>query len=182
MKIAVKYQFQNPDKPNEVSANSIWQKLSINDADQAAYEAMEYDVMTEAEYLETSKNGNKSAGTYSYLNKTIKERMEFSQNLIEELKRENMIGGINMMQALWMHHKLRALPVNIGGTIVGGVFVGGINFTIDLLNLVISGDVEVACVALQNCLVDDMSQTYHWLSDAQRNKIVAKLKAYLGWL
>lgn len=107
----------------------------------------------------------------SYVKYTIKERKQYSEDLIERLKEKNINEGINIAQALWMHHRMRANSISFSG----------IPFTIDIMNLVISGDIEVACVTLMNTTADDMSQPFHWLSQDRINWLILDMKAYLGW-
>lgn len=108
---------------------------------------------------------------HKILEATIKQRKEYADDLIERFKNFNMTSGINILQALWLQHRMRALSIT----------VYGVNFTVDIMNLVVSGDVEVACVALQYAQVDDMSLPYHFFNDARRNWLVADMKSYLGW-
>ena len=102
---------------------------------------------------------------------TIKERKEFADSLLEEFKARNIADGITAIQALWMHHRMRALPVTIGG----------LPMVLDILNMAISGDVETACIALQYTAADDMTMPYHWLNQDRIAWIVSKMKNYLGW-
>ena len=102
---------------------------------------------------------------------TIKQRKEFAEQLLEEFKAKNLGEGINALQAMYMHHKVRKLDVNFMG----------VAMYIDLLNTAISGDVEVACLSLQYCVVDDMSMPYHWLNAERRDWLVNKMKTFLGW-
>jgi hypothetical protein len=57
----------------------------------------------------------------------------------------------------------------------------GLPMTIDVLNLVISGDVEIACLTLMYSEVDDLSQTYHWFDQSAKDFLVNGMKGYLGW-
>jgi hypothetical protein len=75
------------------------------------------------------------------------------------------------MQGLWMHQKIRALPVTLYG----------VTFTVDLMNMVVSGDIELACISLQNTLPDDMSMPFHWWTQSRINWIIGELKLFLGW-
>lgn len=102
---------------------------------------------------------------------TIKQRREYADDLIERLKFKNISEGINALQAMYMHHKMRALSVTFYG----------VPMTLDLMNMVVSGDIEVACLSLMNCTPDDMSQPFHWLSADRVSWIVADMKSYLGW-
>ena len=102
---------------------------------------------------------------------SIKQRKEFADQLLEEFKAKNISEGINGLQAMYMHHKLRALPVTFMG----------VPMTLDLLNMAISGDVEVATLALIYCTPDDMTAPYHWLNTERRDWLVSKMKTFLGW-
>lgn len=131
---------------------------------------------TEDEWLEKLAEYAKPPKTFDQiyqdnLRVSVQERRYFCENLIERLKQKNIIEGINAAQALWFHSRFRALPVTYGALTV----------TIDLMNLVISGDVEVACIAMQLTAPDDMSQPYHWLSSDRKAWIVNELKTFLGW-
>jgi hypothetical protein len=109
------------------------------------------------------------------INKTIEDNQQYAQGLMKRMKALNLSSNMNIGQAMWIHHRLRALDVNL--TPIGIP----ITVTLDLLNLVVSGDVETGCVALQLCVPDDMSQPYHCLSAEFLAWTVADMKAYLGW-
>lgn len=108
---------------------------------------------------------------------TIAERIaddkagrEFAQNLISKFKLQNQDNEIGLTQAFWVHHRLRALEIT----------VGGVNYVLDIMNMVISGDVEIAYYALAYAAPDDMTQTHHWLSAEKINLIRADMAAFLG--
>lgn len=101
----------------------------------------------------------------------IQRRRVYCEDLIERLKKKNIIDRINPLQAVWMHHKMRALPVSYMG----------LDMVIDIMNLVISGDVEVAVISLLHSTPDDMSEPYHWFSQDRIDWIVADMKSFLGW-
>lgn len=100
----------------------------------------------------------------------INLRKEFATQLMAEFKKENINQGINLDQALWVHHRLRAIDIN----------VNGLELTIDLMNLVVSGDLESAYATLLYAVPDDMSQPYHWLSSTQIAFLSQRLAGYLG--
>lgn len=102
---------------------------------------------------------------------TVSQRRVWAEEIIEEMKKENLLAGINVMQALWVHNRLRALEIT----------VGGVSFVIDLMNLVVSGDLEVAYVALGYTTPDDMSQAYHFLSTEKIASYRLKIAKKLGW-
>lgn len=118
------------------------------------------------------------------LEKSISDRRIYSEQMLERFKKRNILleHPVNIAQALWMHHRMRAIPV----VFMHPVLTGGevLNLTLDILNLAIPGDIEVACVALQ-CIppdqLDDMSKPYHFFNTATRDWIVSDMKSYLGW-
>jgi hypothetical protein len=98
--------------------------------------------------------------------------VQFAKNLFMEFKEKNKAEGITGTQALWMHHRVRALEVNFPS----------MPATIqDIINMAASGDIETACLCLLYCQADDMTQPYHWLSQARINWLVSGMKAHLGW-
>lgn len=103
---------------------------------------------------------------------TVSQRRQWAEEIIEEMKKDNLKEGINALQALWVHHRMRALSVT----------VSGVPFVIDLLNLVVSGDLEVAYVALGACSPDSMDQPYHWLSSEKIAAYRLKIAKKLGWV
>lgn len=105
------------------------------------------------------------------LNYTIATRKEYSEKLLDRFKSRNLSDGINALQALWLHHRVRALSIN----------VAGLPMIIDLLNMAISGDVEMACITLQYTTPDDMSMPYHWLNQERLNFLINDMKSFLGW-
>jgi len=102
---------------------------------------------------------------------SIKDRKEYADDLIERFKFKNISEGINALQAMYMHHKMRALPVTFYG----------VPMTLDLLNMVVSGDIEVACLSLMYCTPDDGTMPFHWLNAARVSWLVTEMKSYLGW-
>lgn len=102
---------------------------------------------------------------------TNKQKIAFCEQLIIDLKEKNVSDGINALQALWLHHRLRELDINFYG----------FPMKVDISNMFLSGDVETACIALMNCTPDDMSTPYHFFSTARRDWVVNKIKEFLGW-
>jgi hypothetical protein len=107
----------------------------------------------------------------SYLMHSIEDRKRYADNLLERFKFKNISEGINAVQGLHMHHRMRACAINFYG----------VPLTIDVLNLAVSGDIEIACLTIMNTTADDMSQPYHWLSQERLNWLVADMKSFLGW-
>jgi hypothetical protein len=98
--------------------------------------------------------------------------VEFARNLFMQFKQKNKDEGITGPQALWMHHRVRALSVS---------FPNMTPTTQDIINMGASGDIETACLCLMYCVPDDMSQPYHWLSAERISWLVSRMKTHLGW-
>jgi len=108
------------------------------------------------------------------LSRTVSRSREIADEIIEEFKRSNLQyfaqnnipNDLAIMISIHVHHRLRAVQIT----------VGGLPFTIDLMNLVVSGDLETAWVVLGLMEPDDMSMPFHFLS---ADKITA-LRAMIG--
>lgn len=98
--------------------------------------------------------------------------VEFARKLFRSFKQKNKDEGITGPQALWMHHRVRALTVN---------FPNMEPTTQDIINMGASGDIETACLCLLYCQPDDMSQPYHWLNAERISWLIEKMKEHLGW-
>jgi hypothetical protein len=101
----------------------------------------------------------------------IKARKEYADDLLERFKNRNISQGISLKQGFHMHSRMRALDITISGS----------SYTLDIMNMAVSGDIELACVALQYCSADDMSSSDHWLNTERISWLVNDMKAFLGW-
>jgi hypothetical protein len=180
MMIAVKFQSQNEKNTANIPGYWPWKKIEIRDEDQAVTESSGWTVYTQAQFDEYIRLNKIKLETY-YIGKipnfqlsteSIQSKVDFAQELIERLKKKNISEGINALRGLWMHQRIRALPVTLPGAPT---------MTIDLMNMVISGDLELACLSLMYTPPDDMTMPFHWLSQARLDWIIAELKLYLGW-
>lgn len=107
----------------------------------------------------------------SYLEKSIRERKEFADSMLEKFKKKNINEGITAAQGMWMHQLLRAYQCTFQGE----------QRTLDIMNLAVSGDLEIACLALIYGQTDDMSEPYHWMSEERKQWLINELKTFLGW-
>lgn len=97
-----------------------------------------------------------------------------AERVIEKFKKNNLARFIaagmpqelSLMKSMWMHHRMRAITFTLGG----------VEFTIDLLNLCISGDLSTAAFILSQVVPDDMSQPYHFMSA----EVIAELRALMA--
>jgi hypothetical protein len=112
--------------------------------------------------------------TTVFVQKTIRQNIDFSIELIQKLKLKNIFAGLSSIdQALWVHHRLRRVDMFLSDDQT--------QVSIDVLNLVISGDVETAEKVLSKIQPDDMTEDYHWLTEDLILWIRNEIRAYLGW-
>lgn len=95
----------------------------------------------------------------------------FAQELISELKLGNQQASIPFENVLHLQGRLRSLEVT---------HPSGRTYVLDLINLVVTGDVETAFYALAYVTPDDMTQQWHWLSAQMLGSIRARMAAFLG--
>jgi len=115
---------------------------------------------------------------YMYLERTVAQSRLWSDEIIEEFKKENLAyfvensipNDLAIMISLHVHHRLRAIDIT----------VGGVPFTIDLMNLVISGDLETAYAVLSYMEPDDMTMPYHWFSQDRIDELKSKISIRVG--
>lgn len=102
-------------------------------------------------------------------------RQRFGQQLLLAFKQKNMSEGINGYQALHLHSRIRewvtTLPPAYGSVII----------KVDLMNMMLSGDIETSCLAIMLGTPDDMSSPIHWCSPDRMNWLVGQMKKWLGW-
>ena len=105
---------------------------------------------------------------------SIKENKAFADELMQALKLKNLQEGLSSInQSAWVHHRLRKINYTLSNNIT--------IVQIDLMNLIISGDVETAEFVLGQLLPDDMTEAYHWLTQARIDWIRNEIRTYLGW-
>jgi len=97
--------------------------------------------------------------------------VQFARDLFMSFKQKNKDEGIGATQALWLHQRMRAWPLNFYG----------IDYTVDVINMGASGDIETACLSLLYGTPDDMSLPYHWLTQERLDWLTSKMKKHLGW-
>lgn len=105
---------------------------------------------------------------------TVIENKQFADDLMQRLKEKNILDGLNSIdQSAWVHHRLRKIDYTLSDntTVV----------QLDLMNLVVSGDIETAEQALGQVTPDDMTEAYHWLDQARIDWIRNEIRTFLGW-
>lgn len=100
-----------------------------------------------------------------------KSNVQFANELFMQFKQKNIDEGINGSQAIWLHHRTRAMNIT----------AFGINYTLDIINMAASGDIETACLSLMYSTPDDMTEPQHWLTQDRIDFLVSSMKTHLGW-
>lgn len=111
--------------------------------------------------------------TKLYVQNTVRQNKEFADDMMQRMKEKNLLEGLSSIdQAAWVHHRLRKVDY---------VLDAGPTVQIDVLNLVVSGDIETAENVLGQMAPDDMSQSYHWWTQSRIDWIRNEIRTYLGW-
>ena len=129
--------------------------------------------MSETE-LDTLVSSHVPNPVLTWVQKTVYESKVFSDDLMQRMKQKNILEGLDSIdQAAWIHHRLRKTDFTLSDetTVV----------QIDVMNLVISGDMETAEFVLGQMVPDDMTEAYHWLNQERIDWIRNEIRTYLGW-
>ena len=102
-------------------------------------------------------------------------RLEFGHRLMLAFKQKNISEGINVWQSIHMHSRFRAWDVQIPAPYGAGIE------TVDLLNMILSGDIETACVSARYGVLDDMTNPRHWINQERLDWCVEQMERWLGW-
>ncbi len=95
----------------------------------------------------------------------------FIENVLLDFKQRNVSEGMNFAQYMHMNRRFSSWVVNYPGR----------TDTINLASTITTGDVQSIAIALMYGVADDMTETYHWLSQARLNILIAECKTFLGW-
>lgn len=103
-------------------------------------------------------------------------RRDFGLRLMLAFKQKNVSEGIQWHQAVHMHARLREWTVNMPAPLGGGTE------TVDLLNMILSGDIETACLSAMYGEADPMTGPRDWISQDRLDWCVSEMKKFLGWV
>lgn len=95
---------------------------------------------------------------------------EFSQSLLKQWMRRNTLEGMNIKQSLWVFARFEKFTIEINGN----------DEHVDLFKMFASGAIPTLYYCLLQVQPDDMSETYHWLTEARINWVKSKLEEFLG--
>lgn len=107
------------------------------------------------------------------LSRKVSKSREIADDIIERFKKTNLqfflennvSNDLAILMSTHVHHRLRAVDVTINGN----------QFTIDLMNLVISGDLETAYMVLGYMQPDSMTEPFHFLSQEKIDALRAMI-------
>lgn len=102
-------------------------------------------------------------------------RKEFGSNLMLAFKQKNISESCQWYQASWLHSRVREWKV----TMPAGL--GGVVIYVDIQNMIMSGDIETACLCLIYGEADDMSSPLHWITEERKVWLLTQMKTWLGW-
>lgn len=105
---------------------------------------------------------------------TVQENKTFADDCMQRFKQKNIIEGLSTMdQAAWVHHRMRVVDYTLAedSSVV----------KIDLMNLIVSGDIELAYFVMGQMVPDDMTKPYHWWTQARIDWVRNEIATYLGW-
>ena len=180
--IAFKTQASNPQKPGGMPDAWPWGQIIFQENDTPPDQSGEWVVMTlEAfngykaihrpafdAYVEAEKQAQEILNDLKQKNK---DKVAFCTELLLRFKQKNILENINAQQAIWLHHRIRNLEVNFPGMPATNQ---------DIINIALSGDIEAGLLMLQYCVADDMSESYHWLSQDRVNWLISEIQSFLG--
>lgn len=109
-------------------------------------------------------------------------RRDFGSKLMLAFKQKNLSEGIQWYQAMHLHGRIRNWQVNMPSallTALGGVPDPGVS--VDLVNIIVAGDMETASLALTYGVADDMTSPFHWASQERLDWLNSQIKTWLGW-
>jgi hypothetical protein len=111
------------------------------------------------------------------LARTVDQGRKAADAIIDAFKKDNLASFVEqgladeviIMKSCWLHHRFRAVDYTIGG----------IPMVCDLMNLCITGDLETAYTVLSLMEPDDMTQPYHFFSQAKIDQMKALVGSYI---
>jgi hypothetical protein len=112
----------------------------------------------------------------------LQARREFGSKLMLAFKQKNLAEGIQWYQAMHLHGRMRDWQVTMPSallTAMGGVPDPGIR--VDMVNIIVAGDIETASLCLTYGTPDAMTSPFHWISQERMDWMNTQLKAWLGW-
>lgn len=93
------------------------------------------------------------------------DRAKQGRDFLLRFKLKNISEGVTWPQALWLHQRVKSWHVQ---TPIG-------SFEVDLMNIILSGDLEAAIICLRHGLPDDMTSPFHWVTQERIDWCISEL-------
>ena len=94
----------------------------------------------------------------------------FGDKLLHDWMRQNQVEGITIEQSAWVFSRFEEYQVNFGA---------GLKH-IDMIKLLLNGAIPTAYYSILGVAPDDMTQPYHWLTQARVDWFKSQMEDYLG--
>lgn len=109
------------------------------------------------------------------LNADLEARIAYAKDLLTAFKVKNISEGIQWYHAVHLHSRLRDWQVNYPTALGGG------NDRVDIINMIVSGDIETATLSMMFGVPDEMNLPIHWMNTERIAWIISQNKRFLGW-
>jgi len=195
MNIAFKKQLSNPNKPDAMPNDWAWGEVinlgeSITPPDNSgewnvitsqAFEA--YKILHRQDYLDYINAKLLKEQSLNELLAKNENKILFGKKLMLRFKEQNILNNIDVFQGINLHASTRKLrvviPANV--SILGKSYEVEFDKYIDILNMALSGDLEIGCIALMFAIPDNENDPFSWFTQDNINWLIVELKSYLGW-
>lgn len=112
----------------------------------------------------------------------LQSRRVFGSDLMLAFKQKNLSEGIQWYQAMWLHHRLRNWQVTMPPALLTALGeIPDPNMSVDLVNVIVAGDLDLASLCLTYGTADNMTSPFHWCSQERMDWLNTQLKTWLGW-
>lgn len=116
-------------------------------------------------------------------------RKKFGSDLMLAFKQKNISEGMNWMQAVHLHDRVKNWTVtyptaeqfpNPAYAPYAAAFAGRTK-SIDVFNMMAGGDIETCCLSVMFGQNDDMTLPEHWITEEKRQWLITQMSIWLGW-
>lgn len=187
----------NQKPHNQIPESWPWQISDCEESETELLESQGFTVLSDEEYEAYLTNNQATYDAWlliyrgylstnaEYLSHTVSKTKQWADALMDKIKVMNIQGGDCAANGIWLHNRLRAITITVQQSHVDAFAplapLLGITITVDLINMISTGDAE-SVFGIFCCLTpDDMTQPYHALSQTFINYVKSEIAAYLGW-
>jgi hypothetical protein len=161
-------QLKNSGIPNYTHVSYFGQDLQVYFSESLGIEDKEsLDVLIQDHSL-----NHTSTFDYNFESSKVsqEQNIHFGQSLLHDWMRRNTLEGMSVNQSLWVFSRFEEFTVN---AIFGTKHV-------DLFKMFQSGAIPTVYYCILRVTPDDMTQSYHWLTQERINWVKERLENFLG--